>query len=113
MARKIWLAYSIAAVAAALVLLAIYVNAYDDYDIGDRLRGVGRFARQVMALISAPLGPLAGLLADPPLERAFGCGDPNEPCAFFVNWNTRFAALVAQIILLRWAIGRWLNRAGG
>lgn len=106
MARKIWLAYSIATVVAALVLLAIYVNAYDDYDIGDRLRGVGRFARQAMALISAPLGPLAGFLSDAPLERAFGCGDPNDPCAFFSYWNTRFAALVAQIALLRLWIAR-------
>ncbi|WP_442755022.1 hypothetical protein ACNHKD_18895 [Methylocystis sp. JAN1] len=106
MARKIWLFYAIATVAAGLVLLALYVNAYDDYDIGDRLRGVGRFARRAMTLLSFPLGPSVGLLADEPLERAFGCGDPNEPCAFFVHWNTRFAALVAQIGLLRWAVAR-------
>ncbi|WP_424361073.1 hypothetical protein [Methylocystis parvus] len=106
MTRKIWLAYSIVTVVAALVLLAIYVNAYDDYDVGDRLRGVGRFARHAMALISAPLGPLAGFFVDKPLERAFGCADPNEPCAFFSYWNMRFVALVAQIVLLRWALAR-------
>jgi hypothetical protein len=107
MARKVWLYYAIATIVAALALLAIYVNAYDDYDVSDRLRGVGRFARQGMLLLSFPLGPLSGFLADAPVERAFGCGDPNEPCAFFVNWNARFAALAAQIVLLRWAIARW------
>ncbi|QGM96671.1 hypothetical protein [Methylocystis parvus] len=106
MARKIWLFYAVATIAAALVLLSVYVNAYDDYDIGDRLRAVGRFARLGMAAISFPLGPLAGLLADRPLESAFACGDPNEPCAFFLNWNTRFAALCVQIAILRWAAGR-------
>lgn len=106
LARKIWLVYVIAAVSATLVLLAIYVNAYDDYDVSDRLRGFGRFTRQGMALLSFPLGLPVGLLADQPLQRAFGCGDANEPCAVFVFWHVRFAALAAQIVLLRWAIAR-------
>lgn len=105
--RKVWLLYALAAVAASLVVLSIYVNTYDDYDVGDRLRGVGGFARQAMTALSFPLGPTIGLLADPALERAFGCGgDANDPCAIFVMWNTHFAALVAQIALLRWALGR-------
>jgi len=110
MARKIWLFYAIASAAAAIVLLAIYVNAYDYYDVSERLRNIGRFGRQTMALISTPLGPVVGFLADPPLERAFGCGDPNEPCAFFVNWNMRFVALVTQIALLRWSVSRRSGR---
>jgi hypothetical protein len=104
--RKIWLVYAGLATVAALVLLARYVNAYDDYDVGDRLRALGRFTRQGMGILTFPLGSLVGLVADAPLARAFGCGDPNEPCAIFADWNARFAALLVQIALMRWALAR-------
>lgn len=106
LARKIWLGYAIATIALALVALAIYVNAYDDYDVSERLRALGRLTRRAMLFLSFPLGSPVGFLADGPLETAFGCGDENEPCAIFVNWQTHFVALVAQIVLLRWAIAR-------
>lgn len=105
-ARSLWLAYAVAAIAAALVLLAIYVNAYDDYDIGPRLRGLGRFTRRAMTILAFPLGLPAGFLAAGPLHDALGCGDENEPCAIFVIWQAQFAALVAQLALLRWLIAR-------
>jgi hypothetical protein len=100
-ARKAWLIYALATVAGALLVLAIYVNAYDDYDVSERVRTLGRFTRRAMRFLCAPLGPLFGALANPALEKAFDCGDENEPCAVFVDWNVGFFALVAQIILLR------------
>jgi hypothetical protein len=106
LARKLWLAYAVSTVACALVLLAAYVNAYDDYDIGDRLRSLGRFARHAMDVITFPLGLPAGFLADGPLHNAFGCGDQNEPCAVFVVWQAQFTALVAQIAVFRWLLAR-------
>ncbi|GEM_PF-6630018 len=99
-----WLVYAIATVTLSIAVLAIYVTAYDDYDLSERLRATGRFARQAMQALSFPLGAPVGWLLDPPLEKSFGCGDENEPCAAFVDWNTHFAALVAQIVLLRWLI---------
>lgn len=102
--RVAWLAYAIATVTLSIAVLAIYVTAYDDYDLSERLRATGRFARQAMQALSFPLGAPVGWLLDPPLEKSFGCGDENEPCAAFVNWNTHFAALLAQIVLLRWLI---------
>ncbi|MBI5011862.1 MAG: hypothetical protein HZC06_03440 [Methylocystis sp.] len=92
------------AVALSIAVLAIYVTAYDDYDLSERLRATGRFSRQAMRALSFPLGAPVGWLLDPLLEKSFGCGDENEPCAAFVDWNTHFAALVAQIVLLRWLI---------
>jgi hypothetical protein len=63
-----------------------------------------------MLALAFPLSLPASLLAGP-LEAAFGCGDESEPCAIFVMWQTFFAALVAQIVLLRWLIAkRWLGR---
>ncbi|HEY8212742.1 MAG TPA: hypothetical protein VIG36_01205 [Methylocystis sp.] len=110
--RAAWLAYAIATVALSIAVLAIYVNAYDDYDLSDddydlseRLRATGRFVRQAMRALSFPLGAPIGAL-NSPLEKSFGCGDANEPCAVFVDGNMRFAALLAQIILLRWLIRR-------
>jgi hypothetical protein len=104
--RAAWLAYAIATVALSIAVLAIYVNVYDDYDLSERLRATGRFVRQAMRAISFPLGAPIGALLNPPLEKSFGCSDANEPCAVFVDWNMRFAALLAQIILLRWLIAR-------
>jgi hypothetical protein len=105
-ARKIWLAYALVTIAGALALLAIYVDAYDDYDIGDRLRGLGRFTRRAMTLLTFPLGLPAGLVADGPLSGAFGCGGENDPCAIFVLWQAQFAALLAQIVGLGWLTRR-------
>jgi hypothetical protein len=105
--RVAWLAYAIATVALSFAVLAIYVNAYDDYDLSERLRATGRFARQAMQALSFPLGAPVGWLLDPPLEQSFGCGDENEPCAIFVNWNTHVAVLLAQIVLLRWLIRKY------
>ena len=104
--RLAWLAYAIATVAVSIALLAIYVTAYDDYDLSERLRATGRFVRQGMRALSFPLGALIGALLNPPLERSFGCGDENEPCAVFVDWDTHFAALLAQIVFLRWLVRR-------
>jgi hypothetical protein len=104
--RVAWLAYAIATIALSIAVLAIYVTAYDDYDLSERLRATGRFARQAMRAVSFPLGAPVGWLLDPPLEKSFGCGDENEPCAIFVNWNTHFAALLAQVVLLRRLIRR-------
>jgi hypothetical protein len=105
-ARKIWLAYTLIALAGALTLLALYVNAFDDYDIGDRLRALGRFTRTSMSVLTFPLGLPAGLLADGPLRATFGCGEATEPCAVFVTWQVQFAALAAQIVFLRWLVAR-------
>lgn len=105
-ARKFWLAYAAIAVVGSFIILTIYVNAYDDYDISDRLRATGRFARQAMRLFSFPLGFPFAALANGPLEKSFGCGDENEPCAVFIDWHTHFAAVLAQILMLRWLIFR-------
>jgi hypothetical protein len=104
--RVAWRAYAIATVALSIAVLAIYVTSYDDYDLSERLRATGRFARQAMRAVSFPLGALIGALLNTPLEKSFGCGDENEPCAVFVDWNTHFAALLTQVVLLRWLIGR-------
>jgi hypothetical protein len=104
--RVAWLAYAIATVALSIAVLAIYVTAYDDYDLSERLRAAGRFSRQAMRALSFPLGTPVEWLLEPSLEKSFGCGDANEPYAVFVDWNTHFAALLAQIVLLRWLIGR-------
>jgi hypothetical protein len=102
--RAAWLVYAMATVSLSIAVLAIYVTAYDDYDLSERLRATGRFTRQAMQALSFPLGAPVGWLLDPPLEKTFGCGDEKEPCAAFVDWNTHFAALLAQIVLLRWLI---------
>lgn len=105
-ARTAWLIYTVIAIASALVVLAVYVNTYDDYDISERLRATGRFARTAMRVLSFPLGLPVGALANGPLESALGCGDLNEPCSVFVDWHTHFAAIVAQIVLLRRLVAR-------
>ncbi len=103
----IWLAYTAIAIVGALTLLAIYVNIYDDYDVSDRLRAAGALTRRVMWVLSLPLGLPVGALASTPMEAAFGCGEAREPCAVFVDWNLRFATIVAQIVLLRWLVARY------
>ncbi len=63
-----------------------------------------------MLALGFPLSLPAHLLTGQ-LDAAFGCGDENEPCAIFVMWQTLFAALVGQIVLLRWLIARrWRGR---
>lgn len=101
LARKMWVAYATATILVSLSVLAIYVNAYDDNGLTDRLRAIGSFTRQAMRLVSFPLGLPFGALANGPLQAIFGCDKPNEPCGVFVDWWTHFAALVAQIISLR------------
>jgi hypothetical protein len=105
LARRLWLLYALASVCAALILLAVYVNTYDDYDVGDRLRTLGGFTRRAMLALGFPLSLPASLLTGP-LDAAFGCGDADEPCAVFVMWQTLFATLVTQVAALRLAIGR-------
>ena len=75
--RVAWLAYAIATVSLSIAVLAIYVTAYDDYDLSERLRATGRFTRQAMRAVSFPLGAPTGWLLNPPLEKSFGCGDEN------------------------------------
>lgn len=105
-ARIAWLLYAGATIVGALMVLAIYVNTYDDYDISDRLLATGAFARRTMSLLSFPLGGVASAVAGDALEKAFSCGSTNAPCAIFVDWNLRFAAIIAQLGLLRWALSR-------
>ncbi|MGD9542694.1 MAG: hypothetical protein AB7F41_02385 [Methylocystis sp.] len=104
--RIAWLVYAIATIALSIAVLAIYVTAYDDYDLSERLSAAGRFLHQAMRALSFPLGAPVGALLTSPLEHSFGCGHVNDPCAVFVDWNARFAALLTQIVLLRWLIGR-------
>lgn len=106
LARNLWLAYASVTIVGALTVLAIYVNIYDDYDVSDRLRAAGRFLRQTMNVLSFPLGWGVGALTNEPLGWVFGCGTPDAPCSILVEWQTRFIALLAQIIALRWYITR-------
>ena len=42
-----------------------------------------------------------------PLERSFACdGVATHPCVVFIDWWTRFVAIVAQSLLLLWALRR-------
>ena len=107
-ARSLWLAYAILTVLCAFAVLAIYVNTYDDYDVSDRLRAAGVFLRRSMNVLSFPLGWLVGALTKAPLAAVFGCKAPEAPCSLFIDWQTRFVALLAQIVLLRWVIARRL-----
>lgn len=59
-------------------------------------RPLPRRLRRIYALVT-----IASALADAPLARVFACGAASKPCAIFADWRTRFAALLAQIALLR------------
>jgi len=83
------------------LVLAIYVSAYDNTGVTERLRATGAFTRTVMQVLSFPLGFPLGALADPFLERSFGCAASDEPCAIFVDWWTHFAAILVQIVILQ------------
>ncbi len=106
LADKAWLLYSAAAIGGALVVLAIYVNAYDDNGLTEKLRLLGGFTRRAMRVLSFPLGLPFGAVANGFLENAFGCAEPDEPCGVFVDWWTHFFAVLAQALLLRFALRR-------
>ncbi len=101
LASRLWLIYMIAAILGSLVVLAIYVSAYDNTGVTERLRAMGAFTRTAMQVLSFPLGFPLGAAADPFLERSFGCAASDEPCATFIHWWTHFAAILAQIIILQ------------
>ncbi len=101
-APNLWRVYTAATILGSLLSLAIYVNAYDDYGLTERLRAVGGFTRTAMHIISFPLGLPLGAMANPLFERIFRCDEPNEPCAAFIDWWTHFAALLVQVVILRW-----------
>ena len=99
LASRLWLIYTAAAIVGSLVVLAIYVSAYDNTGVTERLRATGAFTRTAMQVLSFPLGFPLGAAADPFLERSFGCAALDEPCATFIEWWTHFAAVLAQIII--------------
>ncbi len=101
-----WLLFSAATITGSLVVLAIYVNAYDDNGLTERLGVLGGFTRRAMRALSFPLGLPFGAVANDFLEGAFGCADPAEPCGVFIDWWTHFAAVFMQVLLLRWVIRR-------
>lgn len=113
LANTLWLIYTAAAIAGALLVLTIYVNAYDDNGLTERLRGLGAFVRRAMGVLSFPLGLPLGALANTPLERIFACEAANEPCGVFIDWWTHFSALLAQIVILRWLARRPRPSGGG
>ena len=106
LASRTWFVYAAGVVAGSLLVLAVYVNVYDDYGVTARLTATGSFTRAVMQALSFPLGIPIGALADPILQRNFDCGAQSEPCATFIAWWTRFAAAFIQILLLRWIARR-------
>ncbi len=107
LASTLWLIYAIATILGSLVILAIYVNAYDNTGITERLRAIGAFTRTTMQVLSFPFGLPLGAAANPFLERNFGCAAPDsEPCITFIDWWTHFAAVLAQVILIRWFVRR-------
>ncbi len=106
LASRLWLVYAAATIFGSLLILAIYVNAYDNTGVTERLRATGAFTRTAMQVFSFPLGLPMGAGANLFLERRFGCANPNEPCAVFVDWWTHFGAVLAQVVLLRWFLRR-------
>ena len=101
LASRLWIIYTTATILGSLVILAIYVSAYDNTGVTERLRAMGAFTRTAMQLLSFPLGFPLGAAAAPFLERNFGCAPLDEPCATFIDWWTHFAAVIAQIIIFR------------
>jgi len=95
LASRLWLIYTTAAILGSLLVLAIYVSAYDNTGVTERLRATGAFTRTAMQVLSFPLGFPLGAAADPFLERSFGCAASDEPCATFIEWWTHFAAVLA------------------
>jgi hypothetical protein len=99
LASRLWVIYTTAAILGSLLVLAIYVSAYDNTGVTERLRATGAFTRTAMQVLSFPLGLPLGAAADPFLERSFGCAALDEPCATFIDWWTHFTAVLAQIII--------------
>lgn len=106
LARTLWLAYTVATILGSLVVLAIYVNAYDDNGRTEQLRAIGNFTRWAMRIISFPLGLPLGAATNWPFERTFACEAPGEPCGVFIEWWTQFVSLLIQVFLLRWLVRR-------
>jgi hypothetical protein len=101
LASRLWLIYMIAAILGSLVVLAMYVGAYDNTGVTERLRAMGAFTRMAMRILSFPLGLPLGAAANHFLEPNFGCAPSDEPCAIFIDWWTHFAAILVQIIIFR------------
>jgi hypothetical protein len=105
-ARALWLVYTVASILGSLLILAIYVNTYDDYGLTERLRAIGGLTRWAMRIISFPIGLPLGALANGLFERIFGCDALTEPCGVFIDWWAHFAALLAQLTLFRGLVRR-------
>ena len=56
LASRLWLIYTAAAIVGSLLVLAIYVSAYDNTGVTERLRATGAFTRTAMQVLSFPLG---------------------------------------------------------
>lgn len=107
LAHRLWLGWTALAVVGALAALTHYVNTYDDYDISPRLDAAGEMTRRATRLAAFPLGEIVGGALDGPLQRSFACdGVATHPCGVFIDWWTRFVALVTQSLLLFWALRR-------
>jgi magnesium-transporting ATPase (P-type) len=106
LASSLWLIYTLATIVGSLVVLAMYVSAYDNTGVTERLQAMGAFTRTAMQLLSFPLGFPLGAAADPFLERRFGCAASDEPCATFIDWWTHFAAILVQIVIFHRLIRR-------
>ncbi len=106
LASSLWLIYTLATIVGSLVVLAMYVSAYDNTGVTERLQAMGAFTRTAMQLLSFPLGFPLGAAADPFLERNFGCAALDEPCATFIDWWTHFAAILVQIVIFHRLIRR-------
>lgn len=105
--RRLWLAWTALTVITALVALTHYVNTYDDYDVSPRLDAAGVIVHQAMRAAAFPLGEIVGGAFNASLERSFACdGVATHPCVVFIDWWTRFVAIVAQSLLLLWALRR-------
>ena len=72
LARALWLVYNVASILGSLLILAVYVNTYDDYGLTERLRAIGGFTRWMMRVIFFPIGLPFGAMANGLFERIFG-----------------------------------------
>lgn len=104
---RLWLGYAAVTIFGSLLVLAIYVNAYDNTGMTERLRAAGVFLHTVMQVLSFPLGLALGAAANPSLAQYFRCGAPDDPCAVFIDWWTHFAAILIQIAFFNILTRRW------
>jgi len=107
LAHRLWLVYSIEAVVASLIVLTLYLSAYDDNGVTERLRSLVSFSRRPMRILSFPLGLRLGAVADSPFAKSFSCAGPSGPCSVFIDWSTNFGALTAQVLLFSLLVRRW------